>query len=223
MRNIRVAKYLFFVVAAMDILGIALGESLLIYISKPFIIPALWLLYKLQVRKPSYFYSIALFCSFLGDTVLMFNGLNFFMLGLVSFLIAHVFYIVIIRKRIQKWSLSRFFKLGIPFLLLVVGLISLLESKGLETMLFPVIIYGVTIAVFGTIALYSYLELKNDLSKFMLIGAFLFIISDAILAINAFYEPMYWFSLIVMLTYIAAQFYIYKSMVIVKPTSTSDQ
>lgn len=223
MQNIRVTKYLFFVVASLDILGIALKEPLLVYISKPFIIPILWLLYKLHVKKQSYFYSIALFCSFIGDTILMFKGLNFFMLGLVSFLIAHVFYIIIIRKRIKKLSNPKLFKFSIPFLLLVIGLISLLESKGLGTMHFPIIIYGITIGLFGTFALYSHLELKNNRSKLMFIGAVLFIISDATLAINAFYEPMLLFNLIVMISYIAAQYCIYESMIKINSPSVSGQ
>lgn len=219
MQNIRVAKYLFFTVSFFNLLGIALKEPLLVYISKPFIISALWMLYKFQVEKTSYFYSIALFFSLVGDVVLMFKGLNFFMLGLVSFLIAQVFYILIVSKRIQNYSFLRLLKLSIPFLILVVGLISLLESKGLEGMLFPVIIYGITIGIFGTVALYSHLELKNKISKYMLFGALLFIISDSVLAINSFYEPMYWLRLLIMITYIVAQYFIYKSMVQVESSS----
>lgn len=223
MQNIRVAKYLFFIVSFFNLLGIALKEPLLVYISKPFIISALWLLYKFQTTKTNYFYSIALFFSLLGDVVLMFNGLNFFMLGLVSFLIAQVFYILIVSRRIQNYSYSKMLKFSIPFLVLVVGLIYLLESKGLEGMLFPLVIYGITIGIFGTVALYSHFELKNEISKYMLFGALLFITSDALLAINSFYEPMHVLNLIVMLTYISAQYYIYKSMMSVDSTSDLKQ
>ena len=213
MQNIRVAKYLFFTVSFFNLLGIAFKEPLLVYTSKPFIISALWLLYKFQTTKTNYFYSVALIFSLVGDIVLMFKGLNFFMLGLVSFLIAQVFYILIVSKRIKNYSFSKMLKLSIPFMLLVIGLITLLESKGLEAMLFPLIMYGITIGVFGTVALYSHLELKNEISKFMLFGALLFITSDALLAINSFYEPMHVLNLIVMITYIGAQYFIYKSMV----------
>lgn len=213
MQNIRIATYLFFMVSFLNILGIGLEEPLLIYISKPFIISVLWLLYKFQVTKINYFYSVAIFFSFVGDVALMFKGLNFFMLGLVSFLIAQVFYIILVSKRIKNYSFSKMLKFSIPFLVLVIGLITLLESKGLEAMLFPLIIYGITIGIFGTVTLYSHIELKNKISKLMFFGALLFIISDSLLAVNSFYEPIHYLNLVVMSTYIAAQYFIYKSLI----------
>jgi len=76
----------------------------------------------------------------------------------------------------------------------------------------PVIVYGLTISAFGTISLINYRETKSRKSMAMLIGSILFMISDSILAINKFYEPSHYFEVIVMLTYILAQYFIYRSM-----------
>ncbi|NEW78444.1 MAG: hypothetical protein GZ086_03255, partial [Gelidibacter sp.] len=47
-----------------------------------------------------------------------------------------------------------------------------------------------------------------------LIGAIVFMISDALLAINKFYNPAHVLEVIVMATYVLAQYFIYKSMVV---------
>jgi uncharacterized membrane protein YhhN len=48
----------------------------------------------------------------------------------------------------------------------------------------------------------------------MLIGAIVFMISDALLAINKFYLPKEIFAVLIMGTYIIAQYLIYRSMIL---------
>ena len=48
----------------------------------------------------------------------------------------------------------------------------------------------------------------------MLSGAIVFMISDSLLAINKFYNPAHIFDAAVMITYVLAQYLIYRSMIL---------
>jgi len=86
--------------------------------------------------------------------------------------------------------------------------------NSLGELLIPVIIYGLTISVFGTVAFIDYLNSKSQKSLWMLAGAIVFVLSDSVLAINKFYTQKLLFEVIVMSTYILAQFLIYRSMIL---------
>ena len=96
---------------------------------------------------------------------------------------------------------------AIVFALLLYGI-----YNNLDEMLVPVIIYGLTISLFGTFALYNYSERKSTKSLLFLIGACVFIASDATIAINKFLFSRIYFEVFIMVTYALAQYFICKAM-----------
>jgi len=60
----------------------------------------------------------------------------------------------------------------------------------------------------------DYLQTKTIKSIWMLAGAVVFIISDSLLAINKFHSSNEIFDVLIMITYIVAQYLIFKSMII---------
>ena len=143
---------------------------------------------------------------------LIFEGEFYFIAGLLSFLIAHLLFIRIVVKRLQKNLYSKIVVSIIPFLTFYLVLIFTLKNS-LGELLIPVIIYGLTIAVFGMVSLIDYLNTKSIKSLYMLIGAVIFMFSDAILAVNRFYKSEHTLEVLVMITYVFAQYLIYKSMI----------
>ena len=99
-----------------------------------------------------------------------------------------------------------------PFLTLFLFLIFFLKDT-LNELLIPVIIYGFTISTFGVVAMLDYLNTKTTQSFLMFVGAVIFISSDSILAINKFYNTTQIFGVLIMITYIIAQYLIYRFMV----------
>lgn len=199
-------------VSLLDITGILLNLPILVQLFKPFILLSLIILYVISVSVRNKMYILALIFSFLGDVFLMFEGALFFIFGLVSFLIAHLFFIKIVIQRLQKSSFFAIIFSLIPFLLLLSSLILFLKNY-LNELLIPVIIYGFTISTFGVVSLLDFINSKSKKSLLMLTGAVFFIISDSILAINKFYHSSVVFNVIIMVTYIVAQYLIYKSEV----------
>jgi len=213
MNKIKIAFIVFLSVAVLDVIGVLFQIPILRLLFKPLILLSLIVLYSLSVSNSNKVYILALLFSFLGDVFLLFLGELNFILGLVSFLIAHSIFIKIIIKRIEKSSIKIIIGSSFLFFVIFCMLIYLLINS-LGELLIPVIIYGLTISVFGTVAFIDYLNSKSQKSLWMLAGAIVFVLSDSVLAINKFYTQKLLFEVIVMSTYILAQFLIYRSMIL---------
>ena len=212
MNKIKVLFFVFIGVSVLDIIGIIFKIPILIQVFKPLILLSLLILYTVSVLKLNKLYVFALIFSFLGDVFLMFSGELYFIIGLVSFLIAHLLFIKIVINQIQKQPISKVIISIIPFFVLFLGLILFLKNF-LDDLLIPVIIYGLTICTFGTVSLINYLSTKSKKSLLMLVGAIVFISSDSVLAINKFYNSSHLLEIIIMITYVLAQYLIFRSMV----------
>jgi uncharacterized membrane protein YhhN len=151
----------------------------------------------------------ALFFSWIGDIVLMFQEKDklYFLLGLSSFLLAHVCYIIFFHLvRIREGIKS-----NVWFLLLIVTYYALLISilsPSLGDMKLPVRIYGIVISFMLMLALHMLFLKHRTAGLWMLAGALLFVISDSALALNKFYNPFPYSGATIMLTYGLAQLFI---------------
>lgn len=208
----KIVLLVFMVVSLLDITGILFKIPILIQLFKPFILLSLMALYAVSVSERNKTYILALLFSFMGDFFLIFEGELYFIVGLVSFLIAHLFFIKIVFGRLQKSTISKILVSIFPFLTLFLFLIFFLKDT-LNELLIPVIIYGFTISIFGVVAMLDYVNTKTTQSFLMFVGALIFISSDSILAINKFYNTTQIFGVLIMITYIVAQYLIYRSMV----------
>lgn len=203
----------FLLVLAADIIGIQINNEILQYISKPLIIPALIGYFLSQTGSVASslkrWIIAALFFSWGGDVLLMFQPKDeiFFLLGLSSFLLAHIFYIIFFHHvRVREGIKSN------PWLLLVVTVyyITLIVwlSPYLGEMKLPVRIYGIVISFMFMLATHM-LFIKNKWAgQWMMTGALLFVMSDSVLASNKFYQPFELAGVLIMLTYGFAQLFI---------------
>ena len=208
--KITTASILFLAVVILHIIGVLKSESLAFF-TKPFLMICLVIIYLVSVKKANFWFVSALFFSFWGDVLLLFKE-QFFVFGLASFLLAHIFYIKITSVFIKKISLQKVLFVSLPFVLFVALFITLIIDD-LGEMLLPVIFYAVVISSFGAIALVNYLQEKSTANLWLFLGAIIFITSDSLIAINKFYSPNELFQLCIMLTYIVAQYLICKAVI----------
>ena len=204
---------IFLVVLAVHIIGIQLSHEMLQNITKPLLIPLLLIYFLSQTKTvvSSLTKSIvwALFFSWCGDVLLMFQGENeiFFLLGLSAFLIAHIFYIIFFHKVRIKEKIKSNLWLLIVVVVYYAALITLLYPH-LADMKAPVLVYGIVISFMFMLAMHMLFIKKRIAGKWMVIGALLFVISDSILAINKFYQSFEMAGVLIMVTYGLAQFFI---------------
>ena len=213
MNKIRVALLVFLLISIADIVGIIFKLPTIIFVFKPLIILSLIVLYVLSVTKRNAWYILALFFSFLGDVFLLFTGELFFIAGLVSFLITHLLFIKIVISQVKKYSWLKVLFSIIPFLLVFSFLIYNLK-EGLHEMLLPVIIYGLTISIFGAISFIDFLNTRSKKSLLMFSGSVVFMLSDCVLAIDTYYLEDHINKILIMFSYILAQYLIYRSMIL---------
>ena len=190
-----------------DFFGIYLDKQMMVNFAKPMLMITLFWYYYSNAKKLNKYFVLGLFFSFLGDILLLGVGAMYFVFGLLFFLIAHVFYIIMVLKIIQITKPKEFIIAGVPFLLLFLVLMNVLYA-GLGIMKIPVIIYAVTISFFGIVSLILYLQAKTKISLLLLVGVLTFITSDTILALNLFYKKQSFYPLLIMMTYVLAQYLI---------------
>lgn len=209
--KITTASILFLAVVIFHITGVLMNEKWA-FVSKPFLMTSVVVIYLVSVKSPNFWYVSALFFSFWGDVLLLFKE-QFFVFGLGSFLLAHILYIKITSGFVRKIGWQKVIMVCIPFVLFLFSFLYMIIDK-LQGMRIPVIVYGIVISSFGAVALLNYIQNKNTSNLWLLLGALIFITSDSLIAINRFYEPREIYRLIIILTYIVAQYLICKAMIV---------
>ena len=190
-----------------DFLGIYLEKQMMINFAKPMLMVTLFWYYYSNTKTVNKYFVLGLFFSFFGDVLLLGSGELYFIFGLVFFLIAHIFYIIMVFKILKNTNPKEFLIACIPFLILFFVLMNVLY-EGLGTMRIPVIVYALTISFFGVVSLVLFLQTKTKTSLLLLIGVLIFITSDTVLALNLFYEKQSFYPLLIMMTYVLAQYLI---------------
>ncbi len=212
---------LYFINGALTIFAEHQEFRMLMYVSKVLMMPFLAIYFYAETKKikESRFIYLALFFSWWGDIFLMFprseyepaNAKLLFVCGLVSFLIAHINYIVYFYREIKDQPKVTIIiekpYLIIPFLLLGSSLLILLYPT-LGPMKLPVTVYTIVI-ISMLIMAFNRRNLVDPVSfTWVFIGALFFVFSDSCIAINLFYKPFASARAVIMATYIIAQFLI---------------
>lgn len=151
------------------------------------------------------FVVLALVFSWVGDTVLMFQNIDgmYFIIGLVAFLLAHVMYIVGFTK--LKNSTTKVERLAIiVFFLAYSATLVIFLWPGLGNMKAPVMLYALVLTIMGVLGVIK----STTNHPYITFGVLFFVASDSILALNKFLIDVPFNGMLIMGTYIAAQWLI---------------
>jgi uncharacterized membrane protein YhhN len=182
-----------------------------------FMKPLLLLILLLAVYATDFFPTkkillIALTFSWLGDIILLFagNGEQYFIFGLLAFLISHLVYIILFSKQKDKIAPKKnsMYWIGIVLILgyFILMLITLFPILG--PLKIPVIVYALVITSMLLMAFHKSRKWETPANNLVVIGALFFVLSDSILAFNKFYTPIEHATLYIMSTYCIAQYLI---------------
>lgn len=178
------------------------------YIFKPLMMVGIILIALLadDPVSPSYHVLIllGLLASLAGDVCLMFEDDRWFLVGLVSFLIGHIFYIAAFT--IEGDASAPFWYI-VPFAIYGVLILRWLwpnlgEMKG------PVMMYVFVILIMAWQAANRWIELKETTTLLAMTGAYLFVLSDSVLAIERFRGTWRTARILVLGAYFTAQWLI---------------
>jgi uncharacterized membrane protein YhhN len=182
------------------------------WITKPSLLISLGIYFYFKSKKEKIlrgsqraFILAAIILSCLGDVFLLFE--NKFIFGLGSFLMAHVCYISAFIQDNQGWI---FFKKDRRFWIISVGLYGIVFMSYLfpylGSMIIPVCIYSMAILTMFLTVINRWKSVSYDNFWWVLIGAIFFCLSDSLLAINLFAQPVPFGNILVITTYAVGQF-----------------
>lgn len=163
-------------------------------------------------RRSKVLANLAFFFCFLGDFFLLsYADKTYFILGLSSFLIAHIFFIIFF-YRLKKFSNKyRLFLFGSGVVIFgYVGFLLFLIWPGVtrQNIQIPVAVYAVILGIMLLTAIHTInnKSIKRLAQNYFIPGALLFVVSDSMLALNKFAISFTYGDIIVMTTYAAAIF-----------------
>ena len=204
---------IFFTLSLLNIISGIIENEWLGYLTKPLLMITLGFFYFQHVQsnlnKRDKIVLFALFFSCLGDTFLMFQKQNqlFFLLGLGSFLLAQVCYVLLF----QQEGESRHFR-WLPFISYSCLLLFFLLNKPPSDFKIPIIIYSVVITLMGIRA--SERKVSDKSYQLVLIGAILFILSDSLIALSKLVVNIPLSGLWIMAPYVVAQYLIIQGLLV---------
>jgi len=203
--------WLFIIDAAVNVAANANEEKniKIIYVSKPLLMPLLAAHYVTGSAEANLIIVSALAFGFFGDVFLMLPGKKekMFMAGLVSFLVNQLLFAAAFLRSIDSFESmpAWIFLFMLPYFLYGAGMYRVL-GKNLGKMKIPVIVYMLAILFMGISAMLRGATFEGAAFWLVLVGSMSFIVSDSVLAYDKFNMRLRYGRLLVMLTYIAAQF-----------------
>jgi len=212
-----IQKTLLFVYCAIGLLYLVadnVGWPYLAITTKPMLLSTL-LFYFLSANKRNHSVfskSIigGLIFSFIGDSLLLFEGELFFVFGLLSFLVTHLFYTRAFLNLADSKFRTLFTKRKIAtglFVLLLISLMAFLWSD-LGDLRWPVLIYSSVISMMCLAAYHLKGAVSTKIFTLIFFGALLFMFSDSMIALDKFKTGQLnlpFPRLLIMIPYIVAQ------------------
>lgn len=217
--NAIVFRAFYFIVALLHIAAIIFlpNNDSIIAASKLMLMPVLifWVLSSLRLQENSsrlYLLLLALVFSLLGDFFLLdiIPGINSFILGLSSFLLAHISYTLLFTNSIKDlYHCFRAPVVGLSiFMLLWAAAVMYFLIPKLSDMLVPVSFYVLVIVLMVLSAISRFRRVSRQVFYLVAAGAISFLFSDMVIAINKFGSTIAHERIIVMSSYILAQYLI---------------
>lgn len=185
------------VFAGLEVLAIWKNWHRLEFLTKPGVVFFLfiWLFLRTGLQDSMFWFGVGLLFALLGDVLLLFPDDRIFMAGLVAFLVTQFCYVVGFREVLLNptaWSLILIVLIMINGIRLLRRIVSALRLKGQDRLVAPVTFYGLVISLMlaAAMATLSDPAWRAGAALAVSAGAFLFWISDLMLAWNKFVSPI---------------------------------
>jgi len=195
------------VVSVVYLVSLFFKQGLFQGILKGCLMPLVLAVYIFGAEKILLSIVLALVLGWMGDILLLKSSIpRFFIMGLASFLLGHVCYII------AMYGFAH--PLHIPALVISIavaaclGILIFKIVRPPAEMKIPVIAYEITIMTMAIFALQLFLAQGSTFGALVLAGSLCFVVSDFTLAYDTFRKGPKYASFIIMITYIAAQFLI---------------
>ncbi|MDK1082347.1 MAG: lysoplasmalogenase [Anaerolineae bacterium] len=154
----------------------------------------IWLTTTAGLQGALFWFGVGILLSLAGDIALMFSS-RFFTLGLLAFLLAHIAYVFGFNtpppQTLDVWAIAISIIIGLNAMRLGRRILAGVRNAQ-KRMVIPVVIYSAVITLMLLSALLTLFrpEWKSTPAYLVSMGAFLFYLSDIVLAWNKFISPI---------------------------------
>lgn len=189
--------FLALIFAALESFALIRNLQRLEWLAKPAVILCLLagLLTSLPSTGPALWFAAGLVFSVIGDILLMISLDRFFRLGLIAFLFAHLAYVISFNSppsELSSWGILLAVVISLGGARIIRRILEALASRGQASLRRPIIVYSMVISI---MLLSAMIKLADPAwsaasSGLAAAGAFLFYISDILLAWNKFVSPI---------------------------------
>ena len=209
------------VFAGLESFAVWSGRRSIEFFAKPAVVVFLmiWLYVETGWQGDTLWFGLGLLFAMLGDLFLLFPHSNMFISGLVAFLTTHIFYLIGFQDQLlhpSGWSFILLFFIlwnGIRLLRRIAGAMRARQENRLVS---PVILYGLVISLMLYAAMSTIFDpaWETSAALYTSLGAFLFWISDLMLAWNKFVSPLQSGRLPIIVTYHLGQIGLIAGMIL---------
>ncbi len=189
--------------------------------TKPFLLAFLLLFYLHAADHPVLFLVLALLTSWLGDILLMPKGHHCFVMGGISFMLSHVFFIFVFIGHIALHKIEWIMLIPVVLAYFTIAhkVITAVKENTPKKMLVPMAFYLLCNSVMNVFALMLVLSIEKPGALIAYIGAVLFYVSDCSLFLVRYYPKpgvVYKKHFTVMLTYLLGELFIVTGMLLLR-------
>lgn len=183
--------------AALEALVLWKNWDRLEYVTKPAVMICLfiWLYLGTGLQGFAFWFGLGILFSLAGDVLLMISLDRLFIFGLAAFLLAHLSYIAGFGSQFVNASAGSFLLiviLAVSAVRVIRRIIGAMRARRENKLVLPVIVYSVVISIMLLAAMSTIFDRSWETGASFLVsmGAFLFYLSDIILAWNKFVSPI---------------------------------
>jgi hypothetical protein len=203
--------YLFFIVSIFEIIAEYNEDKLLIWITKPFILPFLLAYYYSLKKKINHYFMAAIICSWIANLFFIENTLKWIIYGSVFFLVYRILIIYIVLNKVKMPSLLPLILGSIPFVFIYTTVCFLsFEAMGDNIYLF--IIHGIFTIFLGGLSLGNYIMVSNKSNQVLFLSTMLFALTQFVFVLKVYYENANVFHALAMIMFVMGQFLLTKFM-----------
>jgi uncharacterized membrane protein YhhN len=185
------------IAALIELFAVQKDNKKLEFFAKPAVLIFLliWLYASTGLQGNTLWFAVGLIFALVGDVLLINPSDRMFLLGLIVFLFTHISYIIGFEEELLNfsgWSFVLLFFIAINGFRLLRRIVGAMRAQKQNTLVTPVVVYGLIISLMLFAALSTIFDITWTTSAafFVSLGAFLFYLSDLILAWNKFVSPV---------------------------------
>lgn len=195
--------FLFVCIMILEVLGLTVIPEFHM-VSKAMIMATLIGFYVVEAKPQNHIFLTGFIFALLGDVFLLFKNDDFFVIGLSCFLIMQICYASVFNRKRRVPRNKDYF---VPGALILFGIIMIAYLwKDIEGMRVGISLYSIAIITMAITGYLRHPRLRGYST--VLLGIVLFIISDALIAIDRFSSNLVYGSIAIMITYMLAQYFI---------------